>query len=459
MQKTAGGKKRFNRLRGEFMRRTIIGPRGALRRQRGAVSILVAISMVMLLGFAALGVDLGYLAYSQRRLQSATDAAALAGAVDLWTQSWATASSNAQAFAAGNNNTLPGGVIPAAATITGLTLSSVALPYKQAASGYNGIQVTQQATVPLYFARVFGKSQQTISATSKAGAGGGAEPALYNVMIVLDTTRSMATTTDSNCKNAKGAAQTRLQCAQAGALQLLTGLTNAGDNVGLMAFPPQTSSTYNFSCSGKSPTIASSYSASSASYQYSSPSSGYLGSNGQVSTSSGIVQALGGGSCSGLPAPGGLGTFYAQAITAAQTSLAATASTQHPPGQNVIILLSDGIASSTTTQLGTTYSSTYGSECQAAINAASAVKNNTGTLIYTVAYLGGESNSAPSCGDGAGADKLTACNTMASIASGPSYFYSDTCANAAGGTNSLNALFSQIAYSLTKPRLIPLAAS
>ncbi|MDW3263467.1 hypothetical protein NQ235_26585, partial [Escherichia coli] len=92
-----------------------------------------------------------------------------------------------------------------------------------------------------------------------------------------------------------------------------------------------------------------------------------------------------------------------------------------------------------------TYSSTYGSECQAAINAASAIKNNTGTLIYTVAYLGGEAASAPSCGDGN--DKLTACKTMESIATNSSYFYSDTCANAAGGTNSLNTLFGQIAYS------------
>jgi Flp pilus assembly protein TadG len=438
------------------MKRKYLGLRGSRRHQRGAVSVLVALSTVVLLGFAALGVDYGYLAYSQRRLQSATDAAALAGAVDLWTQSWDIASSDAQAFSAGRNNTLPAGVVAASAVVTGLKLASVTLPYAQAASGNNGIQVTQQATVPLYFARVFGKTSQTISATSTAGAGGGAEPALYNVMIVLDATRSMATTTDSNCKDSKGKSLTRLQCAQAGALKLLTGLTNAGDNVGLMAFPPQTSSSYNFTCSGKSPTIASSYSASGASYQYSSPGTGYLGSNGQVSTSSGIVQALGGGNCSGLPASGGLGTFYAQAITAAQASLQSTASTQHPPGQNVIILLSDGIASSTKDQLGSTYSSKYGSECQAAIDAASNVKTGSGTLIYTVAYLGGEAKSAPSCDDGN--DKLTACKTMESIASGSSYFYSDTCSNAAGGTNSLNTLFSQIAYSLTKPRLIPQTA-
>lgn len=434
-----------------------LGLRATRAKQRGAVTVVVAVSMVVMLGFAAFAVDYGYLAYSQRRLQSATDAAALAGAVDLWTQPWTTAVTNAQAFAAGQGNAMPGGVSTASPTITGLTLSSVTLPFKQAVSGYNGIKVTQQATVPLFFGKALGLKSQTISATSTAAAGGGAEPALYNVMIILDTTRSMSTTTDSNCKNSKGGAQTRLQCAQAGALQLLTGLTNAGDKVGLMAFPPQTSSTYNFSCSGKAPTIASSYSAPGASYQIASASTGYLGSNMQANTSSAIVQALGGGSCSGMPAPGGLGTFYAQAITAAQSSLATTASTESPPGQNVIILLSDGIAESSTTQLGSTYSSTYGSECQAAINAASAVKSNSGTLIYTVAYLGGEAASAPKCGDGN--DKLTACNTMAAIATNSSYFYSDTCSNAAGGTNSLNTLFGQIAYSLTKPRLIPLTAS
>ncbi|WP_233833972.1 vWA domain-containing protein [Paraburkholderia sp. ZP32-5] len=449
------------------MKRKYLGLRGSRRRERGAVSVLVAISMVVLLGFAALGVDYGYLAYSQRRLQSATDAAALAGAVDLWTQSMDTVSSDAQAFSAGRNNTLPAGVVPASAVVTGLKLASVTLPYAQAVSGNNGIQVTQQATVPLYFARVFGKTQQTISATSTAGAGGGAEPALYNVMIVLDATRSMATTTDNHCKDSKGNSQTRLQCAQAGALKLLTGLTNAGDNVGLMAFPPQTSSSYNFSCTGKSPTVASSYSASGLSYQISQLGTGYLGSNGKVSTTSSIVQALGGGNCSGMPAPGGLGTFYAQAITAAQAALQATSSTQHPAGQNVIILLSDGIASSTKTQLGSTYTSQYGSECYAAIQAAAAAKavtsTGTSTLIYTVAYLGGEASSAPNCDDGSGGQDTTpkvrtACGTMQAIATSQSYFYSDTCSNAAGGTNSLNTLFTQIAYSLTKPRLIPQTA-
>jgi hypothetical protein len=428
--------------------------------QRGSVSVIVALSLIALMAFTAIGVDVGYLMFSQRRLQAATDAAALAGAMDLWTKSWATASGNAQNYAAGQtastSNTLPGNVTVTSTSIQGLKLASVTLPYAQAVSGYNGIQVTQQASVPTFFARAIGIKSSTITATSKAGAGGGTQAAQYNVMIILDTTASM-NTTDSNCKNSKGVAQTRETCAKAGALELLTGLTNAGDNVGLMVFPPM-SSTYNFSCSKTQPGTAGSYSAvpSGASstlggYQISSPASGFLTSGGAANTSSGLVQALGGGSCGGLSAIGGLGTFYGDAITQAQSALSTLSASQSPPGQNVIVLLSDGDASSSTKQLGSTFSSTYNQECQTAINDASAAKT-AGTLIYTVAYIGGGAASS-TCSDGS--DSLSPCATMASIATSSAYFYSDTCSNATGGTASLSSIFKQITYTLTKPRLIP----
>jgi len=449
--------------------------RNRVRRsaQRGAVSVLIALSLVALLGFAALSIDIGYIALSQTRLQAATDAAAMAGAMDLWKSASSTAFTDAQSYAAGGNNSLPGGVTVTSTSIQGLRLSanSVPLPASQAASTYNGIQVTQQARVPLYFARLFGVTSKTISATSKAGAGFGATP--YNVMIILDTTRSMATTNDSNCKNSQGKVQTRLACAQAGALQLLAGLSLAGDNVGLMVFPPinPSSSSYSFSCGTTEPgvvqTSQNGYSAvgasgSKATYQISPLGGGFL-SGGQVNTSSGIVQALGGASsnCSGISAPGGLGTFYAQAIAAANTALTNLSKTQTPPGQNAIVLLSDGIATASTSQLGNIYGTAsnsnyvYGKECAAAITTAAAAKL-TGTTIYTVAYLGGEAANAPSCSDGG--DTASACATMKSIATSASDFYSDTCSNA-GSTQSLNQIFSSIAYSLTKARLIPPNAS
>ncbi|WP_322049943.1 pilus assembly protein TadG-related protein [Paraburkholderia bannensis] len=443
-------------------------------RQRGAVSVMVALSLIVLLGFAALSIDIGYIAFSQRRLQAGTDAAAMAGAMDLWKSASATAFADAKAYAAGQGiNTLPSGVTVTSTTVQGLALStaSVPLPASQAVSTYNGIQVTQQASVPLFFARIFGINTKTISATSKAGAGFGATP--YNVMIVLDTTRSMATTTDSNCKNSSGVALTRLACAEAGALQLLTGLSLAGDNVGLMVFPPisPSSSGYSFSCSSTEPGVVSTgqngYSAvgvsgSNATYQISPLGGGYL-SGGALSTSSGVVQALGGASskCGGISAPGGLGTFYAQAIASANAALTSFSQSQNPAGKNAIVLLSDGIATASTTQLGNVFGQSggskyvYGSECQAAINTAATAKSS-GTTIYTVAYLGGEGASAPSCSDGS--DALTACGTMQTIASNQSDFYSDTCTNASS-TQSLNQIFAGIAYSLTKARLIPPSAT
>jgi hypothetical protein len=434
--------------------------RHARAGQRGSVSVIVALSLIALLAFTAIAVDVGYLMFSQRRLQAATDAAALAGATDLWGQSWTTASADAQNYAAGQStstsNTLPGNVTVTSISIQGLQLASVTLPFAQAVSHYNGIEVTQQASVPTFFARAIGINASTITATSKAAAGGGTQAAQYNVMIILDTTASM-NTTDSNCKNSKGVAQTREACAKAGALQLLTGLSNAGDNVGLLVFPPMTS-TYNFSCSKTQPQTASSYSAvpSGASstlggYEIASPASGFLTSTGAANTSSGVVQALGGGSCSGLSAIGGLGTFYGDAITQAQSALNTLSASQSPPGQNVIVLLSDGDASSSQKQLGSTFSNTYNQECKAAVTDAGVAKAS-GTLIYTVAYIGGESASA-TCSDGS--DNASPCATMASIATSTAYFYSDTCSNATGGTASLSTIFKQITYTLTKPRLIP----
>jgi Flp pilus assembly protein TadG len=435
-------------------------PRRSRAGQRGSIAVIVALSLVALLAFAAIAVDVGYLMFSQRRLQAATDAAALAGATDLWTKSWATSQADAQNYAAGqtdsNSNTLPGNVSVTSTSITGLKLASVTLPYAQAASGYNGIEVTQVASVPTFFARAIGIKSATISASSKAGAGGGTQAAQYNVMIILDTTASM-NDTDSNCKNSQGTALSRENCAKAGALELLTGLTNAGDNVGLMVFPPMTS-TYTYSCSKSQPGTAGSYSAvaSGASstlggYEISSPASGFLSSSGSANTSSSVVQALGGGSCNGLSAIGGLGTFYGDAITQAQSALSTLSASQNPPGQNVIVLLSDGDATSSTKQLGSTFSSTYNQECQTAINDAATAKA-AGTEIYTVAYIGGESSSA-TCSDGT--DSLSPCTTMQDISSGSAYFYSDTCTNAAGGTANLSTIFKQITYTLTKPRLIP----
>ena len=51
--------------------------------QHGAVLVIVAISMIALLGVVALAVDYGYLAVTKTELQNIADASALAGAGEL----------------------------------------------------------------------------------------------------------------------------------------------------------------------------------------------------------------------------------------------------------------------------------------------------------------------------------------------------------------------------------------
>ena len=54
-----------------------------MANQRGVAAIIVALSMVVLLGVAALAIDLGYRNIAQNELQNIADAAALAGAAEL----------------------------------------------------------------------------------------------------------------------------------------------------------------------------------------------------------------------------------------------------------------------------------------------------------------------------------------------------------------------------------------
>lgn len=71
------------------------------RRERGAVAVIVALMVVVLMASAALGVDIGKLVYERQQLQNALDAAATAGAMHL-PDDPAAAIVDAQKFAADN---------------------------------------------------------------------------------------------------------------------------------------------------------------------------------------------------------------------------------------------------------------------------------------------------------------------------------------------------------------------
>jgi hypothetical protein len=189
-----------------------------------------------------------------------------------------------------------------------------------------------------------------------------------------------------------------------------------------------------------------------------------------LNASSDLVVAAGGGSCAGMAAPGGEGTFYAGAIKAAQSALA-TAAANRPNTKNVMILVSDGDATATTSEglaepsssplPSPVYSAT--AECQQAVTAAQNAAS-AGTTVYAVAY-GAESSGCTS------GDTLTPICTMQQIANSPTstggytqnnqnFFTDETsttsgCAASARSTGTLNQIFKAISSDLTVSRLIP----
>jgi hypothetical protein len=380
-------------------------------------------------------------------------------------------------------------------------------------SSANAIQVTEQASVNTYFAGVFGIKSVNLQAIATASAKGGTGTP-YDMMLVLDTTASMASTIDTGCTvPGLAGSPTAEQCAQYGVQTLLGSLdpcstvlsscgsvssgnvNNPVDRVGLMVFPGICSSTATGITTNNCPTASSltntTANSTYAPQDYQCPSvnppiaaynnnpaylvlpfqSDYRTSDviKTLSSTSNLVKSVGAGvgTCSGVQAPGGEGTFYAGASDAAQAYLTANARANV---QDVIILLSDGNASASSSQLNgsvTHYSST--AECTQAGTAATSAKGTSNpytsslkTVIYTVSY-GSETSG---CTSGEAAGYTTPCLTMQSIASTPSATYFFSVQQKVGGTTStvcsgarpdttLNQVFTSIAGDLTTSRLIP----
>lgn len=346
------------------MRGAILRIRRLLRRfrqdRRGATAAVVALSMVAIIGFSGLAIDVGHAYYIQRELQAASDAAALAGAQDIncCTNAPDTAITTATSYSAasGGKNSIPGATVT---MVSGYPVEKCLTSINVSCTGpdsANAIQVSEQASVPTWFAQVVGMQSLTVSATSTASAKGGNGQAL-NVMIVLDTTRSMSTSTDNNC--GLGSNSTREQCALAGIQTLLLGLNPSMDYVGLMVFPGLEDSTQasdDTTCGASLPTSDIQTYGNSPVYQIVglSGSNNFRTSNSAttLNSSSNLVLATGGAGCSsGVTAPGGEGTYYAEAINAAQAALVSFAA---PHTQNVMVFLSDGGANSTKAQTDVT---------------------------------------------------------------------------------------------------------
>lgn len=117
-----------------------------LRDESGAVAVIVAISMVALLGFTALVIDGGRLYSEKSKLQKAMDATVLAGA-----QGLRTSESRAISIAKDISKDNGYGVAESELTFTS-----------------DSIKATKQVSVPMTFAKVIGINNVTVSATAKA---------------------------------------------------------------------------------------------------------------------------------------------------------------------------------------------------------------------------------------------------------------------------------------------------
>jgi hypothetical protein len=256
---------------------------GRVRRQDGQVVVLVAVCMVVLIGFAALVIDVGRLFVAQRQLQAAVNSAALVAGQNVPNATNAYNAAVSYSGATGDKNALGDGVTAGSPTVTfecvshapnytsgssptcptdtsnaNCRPSGAQPPQPSGATTCNAVRVTETATVPTTIGSLFLPSW-TISASATAAARGGIRHYL-NVYVILDNTKSM----QSGCSASVTGISSpdKLDCAKSGVRALLQGLDPCsaklascgaatansgvqlganvaapGDEVGILAFP------------------------------------------------------------------------------------------------------------------------------------------------------------------------------------------------------------------------------
>jgi len=125
---------------------------GFRRNANGNVAILSAMTIFMLFGFAALTIDVGSFYYQKRKLQGATDLAAVAAATDIANaQNAANATLSQNGFGASTLKTIEYGTYTANTSVAPANRFVV-----QSSPSNNAVRLTTQTTSPMFFGRVFG---------------------------------------------------------------------------------------------------------------------------------------------------------------------------------------------------------------------------------------------------------------------------------------------------------------
>lgn len=383
-----------------------------MRDERGQSAVVIAISLLTLMALSGAAVETGHVYYAYRLLQASTNAATLAageampyigakgdgaGAGSSWGYLYQYSSQQGGLNAKSLLTNVS--IVPRFYCSTTLSNDPYDMPCYSPATGSctsgstcNALQVTQTATVNLWFGGLLGMPRMTMSATAYAAMRG--ETALpYNIAVIMDTTGSM---TDPANSNDDCSGNTQIKCAVSGLKTMLgimypcpqgescTNNPKYVDDVALFVFPAlalnttQTNYSNDYCTNGGDPSVPYNFIDVTPTGSPAVPTNPNMQSTAGatdagtyeivpfmndyrqnddlttgLNTASYLAKAVGAGCSPGLTAPGGQHTYYAQAIYAAQSALAA-AQTANKSSKNVMIILSDGNASACNSQANTT---------------------------------------------------------------------------------------------------------
>jgi len=147
------------------------------RSDKGQVLVLVALAIFVLLGLAALGIDVGFMYNVRHELQRSADAGALAGASAFTTGNWNDTSMS---------STSPRGIADARArefASKDKVVQATLNPASEVAVSFpslDRVEVVTSRTADLFFARIFGMSNRLITARAVAQASVAGPPVNVN---------------------------------------------------------------------------------------------------------------------------------------------------------------------------------------------------------------------------------------------------------------------------------------
>jgi Putative Flp pilus-assembly TadE/G-like len=209
--------------------------------------VLAAGAMILIIGMAALAVDVGSLYATRRNMQTAADAAAVAGANALeatcGTNSGCTCESQSSCGSAGQNLATFNGFANGGANSTTVTVAS---PNPAPANPANGVfvQATVSQAVPTYFLGALGYSTMNVSTTAIAGYA-----PTPNCIYIGDTSGS-GTLTASGGSGIVADCGLLVESTDSKGMVVSGGSTIAASSVGLVASSAQGISASSVTCGG-----------------------------------------------------------------------------------------------------------------------------------------------------------------------------------------------------------------